>query len=106
MFGVFFVWMWVAFNPSHAVDPIAYRWNENVVVERTYDTDSDDSFQKFLDKEHPFSVITYEPNDLKVVESDFTANNSNVVFAWRLWQYKYFNMDQTVKNALNLVNTL
>ena len=76
MFGVFLVWMWVAFNPSHAVDPIAYRWNENVVVERTYDTYSDDSFQKFLDKEHPFSVITYEPNDLKVIESDFTANNS------------------------------
>ena len=34
-------------------------------------------------------------------------NNSNVVFAWRLWQYKYFNMDQTVKNALDLfVNKL
>lgn len=29
-------------------------------------------------------------------------NNSNVIFAWRLWQYKYFNMDQTVKNALDL----
>lgn len=28
--------------------------------------------------------------------------NHNVIFAWRLWQYKYFNMDQAVKNALYL----
>lgn len=33
-------------------------------------------------------------------------NNPNVIFAWRLWQYKYFNMDQTIKNALDLVNIL
>lgn len=32
--------------------------------------------------------------------------NSNVIFAWRLWQYKYFNMDETVKNALNLYDEI
>jgi hypothetical protein len=46
------------------------------VEERTYDMVSDDSFEKFLDKEHPFSNILYEPTDLKPIESDFTANDS------------------------------
>ena len=33
-------------------------------------------------------------------------NASNVIFAGRLWQYRYFNMDQTVKNALDLCNII
>ena len=32
--------------------------------------------QKFLDKNHFFANLQYEPNDLKPIESDFTANNS------------------------------
>ena len=76
MFGLFFVWLWsIAFNPSHAIDPIAFRWE--VTVSKTYaNTSDDDSFQKFLDKDHFFSKIDYGPSDLKAIESDFTANNS------------------------------
>jgi len=86
MLGVFLVGVWVAFNPSHAVDPIAYRWIDTVVEERTYDTNSDDSYQRFLDKDHFFSDVSYEPNDLKVIESDFTANNSrNFLLREEVW---------------------
>ena len=61
----------VAFHPS--VDPIVYRDIEKTIVR---DTENDNSFQKFLDKNHYFSDLQYEPNDLKAIESDFTANNS------------------------------
>ena len=61
----------IAFSPS--VDPIVYRDVEKLSIR---DTESDSSFQKFLDKNHFFANLQYEPNDLKPIESDFTANNS------------------------------
>lgn len=57
------------------VDPIAYRESSTYEIS-TRDTESDSSFQKFLDKEHPFSLLSYEPRDLTVIISDFTYNNS------------------------------
>jgi len=41
-----------------------------------FDFDSDDSFQKYLNADHPFLDTSYTPNDLIHIESDFTANNS------------------------------
>ena len=87
MFGLLFVWLWsLAFNPSHAVDPIAFRWE--VTVSSSYvNTEDDDSFQRFLDKEHPFFDIDYEPSDLKAIESDFTANNArNYLLREEAWK--------------------
>ena len=40
------------------------------------DTETDESFQKFLDDKHPFSVLNYIPKDLLPIPSDFTANNA------------------------------
>lgn len=89
--------MSVAFEPSYAVDPIAFRWIDEVVMEKVYDTISDDSYQKFLDKEHPFFNINYIPGDLKAIESDFTANNSRlfqlredawIAFADMAWHFQ------------------
>lgn len=43
-----------------------------------YDYYSDDSYQRFLDPSHPFSVKTYEPADLVAIESAFTFNNAKI----------------------------
>ena len=89
MIGVFLAGMSLAFNPSHAVDPIAYRWIDAVQVESSfgYDMNSDDSIQKFLDKNHFFDNLEYEPNDLVAIESDFTANNSrNFLLRKEAWE--------------------
>ena len=95
MLGVFLVGVWVAFNPSHAVDPIAYRWIDDVVEERTYDTISDDSYQRFLDKEHFFSEITYEPKDLKTIES--VKRGSMSAICWYGMAFpKWFSMKEKV----------
>jgi len=100
MLGVLYLWLWtIAFNPSHAVDPIAMRWIDNVQVVETYDTSLDSSIQKFLDKNHPFDTLNYKPSDLMNIESDFTANNSrefqlrteaSIAFAdmaWHFWNH-------------------
>ncbi|MCX6823847.1 MAG: D-alanyl-D-alanine carboxypeptidase family protein [candidate division SR1 bacterium] len=41
-----------------------------------FDFDSDDSFQKYLNTDHPFDDSTYTPTDLLPIDSNFTANNS------------------------------
>lgn len=99
MLGVFLAGMSLAFNPSHAIDPIALRWTEIVQVDDSviYDISSDDSIERFIDRDHPFWNLEYEPNDLKAIESDFTANNSRAFFlreeAWKMfadmaWQFQ------------------
>ncbi len=40
------------------------------------DLESDASYQKFLDADHPFNDLKYRPSDLAAIESDFTANNA------------------------------
>lgn len=59
-------------------------------------------------KSEPYYPIINDKNlELYDKYSEYwKKNNPNVIFAWRLWQYKYFNMDQTVKNALDLIKTL
>ncbi|MEI6774432.1 MAG: hypothetical protein WCL18_06710 [bacterium] len=42
----------------------------------TFDFDSDDSFQKYLNTDHPFDDSSYIPTDLIPINSNFTANNS------------------------------
>ena len=41
-----------------------------------FDIDSDASFQKYLNADHPFDDSSYEPTDLLPIDSNFTANNS------------------------------
>lgn len=45
-------------------------------VASSWDMESDDSFQRFLDTEHPFDPIAYVPVDLAPINSNFTANNA------------------------------
>lgn len=59
-------------------------------------------------KNEPYYPIVNEDN-MKLYNQYleyWKKNNSSVIFAWRLWQYKYFNMDQTVKNALDLLKNI
>ncbi|MFA7298843.1 MAG: D-alanyl-D-alanine carboxypeptidase family protein [Candidatus Absconditabacterales bacterium] len=41
-----------------------------------FDFDTDTSFQKYLNSDHPFDDSTYTPTDLLPIDSNFTANNS------------------------------
>lgn len=42
----------------------------------SYDFTSDDSYQRYLSNETPFSDLNYVPVDLAPINSNFTANNS------------------------------
>ncbi|MBQ7616988.1 hypothetical protein IJS64_03220 [bacterium] len=79
--------------PSIASDPIVYR---ELNINDSWDTESDDSFQKVLNKSHPFKDLYYVPNDLESVISDFTYNNSRkfqlrkeaaIAFADMAWHF-------------------
>ena len=62
-----------------------------------FDFESDSSYQKFLQDEHPFDELSYIPNDLLPINSNFTANNSKAFklreeagiqfadMAWHFW---------------------
>lgn len=79
------------------LDPIAYRDMIEVPTEVRWDTESDSSFQRVLNKDKPFSNLYYEPRDLAEITSDFTANNSRAFklrreawmqfadMAWHFW---------------------
>jgi len=41
-----------------------------------FDFDADDSYQKYLNTDHPFTDSSYIPTDLLPIDSNFTANNS------------------------------
>jgi hypothetical protein len=63
----------------------------------SFDFDSDDSFQKYLNADHPFADTSYVPIDLIPIDSHFTANNSKAFklrqeaaiyfadMAWHFW---------------------
>lgn len=63
----------------------------------SFDFDSDDSYQKFLHDDHPFTHRAYVPSDLAPIDSNFTANNSKAFMlrkeagiqfadmAWHFW---------------------
>ena len=42
----------------------------------SFDFDSDDSYQRFLDNAHPFKDINYVPADLAPINSNFTSNDA------------------------------
>lgn len=45
-------------------------------VTSSFDFDSDDSYQRFLNNDRPFKDLTYVPVDLAPINSNFTANNA------------------------------
>lgn len=62
-----------------------------------FDFDSDDSLQKFLSSDHPFTDASYMPTDLIPIDSNFTANNSktfklreeaSIQFADMAWHFR------------------
>lgn len=53
-----------------------------------------------------YPIINKQNEKLYNIYLKETKKNKNIIFAWRLWQYKYFNMDQTVKNALDLFDKI
>lgn len=50
-----------------------------------------------------YPIINEKNNELYNRYLNESKTDDKVIFAWRLWQYKYFNMDQTVKNALDFI---
>ena len=76
------------------------------------------SNQTIISYEYPKEYIVWENEPYYPIINDeniklynkyleyWKQNYPNVMFAWRLWQYKYFNMDQTVKNCLDLYERL
>lgn len=62
-----------------------------------FDFDTDTSFQKYLNSDHPFDNSTYTPTDLLPIDSNFTANNSKafklrqeagIQFADMAWHFR------------------
>jgi len=62
-----------------------------------FDFDTDNSFQKYLNSDHPFDDSTYTPTDLLPIDSNFTANNSKafklraeagIKFADMAWHFR------------------
>jgi len=62
-----------------------------------FDFDSDTSFQKYLNADHPFDDSSYIPTDLLPIDSNFTANNSRafklreeagIQFADMAWHFR------------------
>lgn len=62
-----------------------------------FDIDSDDSYQKYLNTDHPFNDSSYVPKDLVPIESNFTANDSRkfklrkeagIAFADMAWHFR------------------
>ena len=51
---------------------INQTWN----IQPTFDLQNDDSFQKYLWTSATLIDPNYKPNDLRAIDSDFTANNS------------------------------
>ena len=47
------------------------------IEQPVFDFDSDDSYQRYLSTENPFHDMSYIPDDLVSIDSDFTANNAN-----------------------------
>lgn len=45
------------------------------------------------------------PNNLKILEKykEDAKKLKNTYFLWRLWNYKYFDMDKTIKNVLDFI---
>lgn len=76
------------------------------------------SIQTIVSYEYPIDCIQWKNEPYYPIINDenvelynkyleyWRQNYPNVIFAWRLGQYKYFNMDEAVKNALDLVNIL
>lgn len=70
-------------------------WLEEQAV--SFDFTSDDSFQKYLHTDHPFTDTSYVPTDLIPIDSNFTANNSrafklrqeaSIQFADMAWHFR------------------
>lgn len=104
----FLLSLWVV-SPSQAIDPIAYRF-QNIGYE-VWDTSSDDSFQKFIDKSHPFLDQGYVPQDLEPINSDFTSNKARKYqlrkeawdafadMAWHFWDDSWRKKRLTINTA-------
>lgn len=61
-----------------------------------FDFDSDDSYQKYLNTDHPFTDSNYTPEDLLPIPSNFTANDARhfklrkeagIAFADMAWHF-------------------
>lgn len=59
------------------LDPWLLQQQLNAQNQR-YDYYSDDSYQRFLDPTHPFTIKSYEPVDLVAIDSNFTFNNAKI----------------------------
>ena len=96
------------YQPSAQVNHPSMRYNFTRIIEYKHllNQSSDDTII-FLEhssgKGEPYYPVPNKQNqDLYAKYQSLAANNSDVSFVGRLANYKYFNMDQTVLNALTL----
>ena len=66
-----------------------------------FDFDSDDSFQKYLNTDHPFYDSSYIPTDLIPINSNFTANNSKVFKLRQEASIQFADMAWHFRNAFS-----
>ena len=96
------------YQPSAQVNYPSMRYNFTRIIEYKHllNQSSDDTvifLEHSSDKGEPYYPVPNKQNqDLYAKYQSLAANNLDVSFVGRLANYKYFNMDQTVLNALTL----
>jgi len=66
-----------------------------------FDFDSDDSYQKYLNTDHPFDDNSYIPIDLVSIDSNFTANNSKAFKLRQEAAIRFADMARHFRNAFS-----
>lgn len=97
----FFVFAFVVENnPAHATSVLRVAETQvqySLPQVSVYDFSSDDSLQRYLSADTPFSDVNYAPADLVSIDSAFTANNSKsfqlrqesaIQFADMAWHFR------------------
>lgn len=96
------------YQPSAQVNYPSMRYNFTRIIEYKHllNQSSDDTIiflEHSSDKGEPcYPVPNKQNEDLYTKYQSLAANSLDVYFVGRLAKYKYFNMDQTVLNALTL----
>ena len=72
--------------------------NDKTIISKEYPT----QYKKGL--EAYYSINNEVNNELLNKYELLAKENPNILFGGRLGQYKYFDMDDTIKEALNLIN--
>ncbi len=70
------------------------------------DISTDQSFQKFLDEDNPFTTTTYKPNDLVAITSHFTHNDASKFWLREEAAFQFADMARAFANTFNFKQKL